>query len=180
VGLAAFSALLDKAPSAPFPLLEDTMTTARTRSLVSLAAALTVTATLGGCASAPSSRAEVASALTNETPATVRFVNDARDYVHVYLIGAQREWVLGRVEPGARATLRIPEAALDSNAGPMRLAVLTGQRVTLRAAAEPRAEITMPQPADAILSQRWTYSQTPAKRQLTGLRIWTTGIEAGR
>jgi hypothetical protein len=146
------------------------MTTPRIRSLVSLAAALTVTFTLGGCVSAASRLASDGPAPTDGAPPAVRFVNEARDYVHVYLVGEQREWLLGRVEPGARATLRIPEAALVENAGPMWLAVLTGERVTLRAAGDARAATTMAQPAAAILSQRWTFSQTP-KGQLTSLPL---------
>jgi hypothetical protein len=156
------------------------MTTPRIRSLVSLAAALTVTFTLGGCASAPSGRAWDGPAPTDGPPLAVRFDNDARDYVHVYLIGDQREWLLGRVEPGARATLRIPEDALAENAGPMRLAVLVGERVTLRAAGKPLAATAISQPAAEILSQRWTFSQMLATGQLTSLRLGRPGAEVGR
>jgi hypothetical protein len=155
------------------------MTTPRIRSLVSLAAALTVTLTLGGCVSAPPSRlAWDGPVPTDGPPLTFRFDNTASDYVHVYLVGAQREWLLGRVEPGARATLRIPEAALEENAGPMWLAVLAGERMTLRAAGEGRAPVTIAQPAAAILSQRWTFSQTLARGQITALPL--TRAEVGR
>ena len=146
------------------------MSTPRTRSLVALAAALTFTASLGGCVSAPSRHAQDGLAPAEAAPAIVRFDNGAREYVHVYLIGEQREWLLGRVEPGARATLRIPDEALAGNTGSMRLAVLSGQRVTMRAASEARA-ITMVQPATAILSQKWTFSQTPGNAQLTSLQL---------
>jgi hypothetical protein len=155
------------------------MTTPRIRSLVSLAAALTVTLTLAGCASAPSGRAWDGAAPSEGRPLTVRFDNDARDYVHVYLIGEQREWLLGRVQPGARAMLRIPEEALAANAGPMRLAVLVGERVTLRAAGKPLAAIAMAQPAAEILSQRWAFSQMLATGQLTGLRLGQARTEVG-
>jgi hypothetical protein len=178
--LAAFCALRDEAPSAPFPLLEDTMTTPRTRSLVSLVAALTVTLALGGCASAPSRTAWDAPAPAGVPPFTVRFDNDARDYVHVYLVGAQRQWLLGRVEPGARATLRIPEEALAEDAGSMRLVALVGGRVTQRPASEARAVITLEQPAAAILSQRWTFSQTTPTGQLTPLPLARGRAEGGR
>lgn len=149
------------------------MTTPRTRSLVSLAAALSVALTLGACASAnvPSRLAWDGPASPDGPPIAVHFVNDARDYVHVYLVGEQREWLLGRVETGARATLRIPEAALAGGTGSLRLAVLAGERVTLRAAAEPRAAISLPQPAAAFLSQRWMFSQALAKGQLTPLAL---------
>jgi hypothetical protein len=156
------------------------MTTPRTRSLVSLATALTVILTLGGCASAPSRLASDEPAPIEGPPLTVRFDNGASDYVHVYLIGEQREWLLGRVAPGAIATLRIPDAALTENAGPMRLAVLVGERVTLRAAGKPLAAIAIAQPAAEILSQRWTFSQMLSTGQLTGLRVGRARAEVGR
>jgi hypothetical protein len=156
------------------------MTTPRIRSLVSLAAVLTVTLTLGGCLSAPSRLASDGPAPAEGAPLAIRFENDARDYVHVYLIGDQREWLLGRVEPGGRATLRIPEAALSEDAGPMRLAVLVGDRVTLRAAGKPLAAIAIAQPATEILSQRWTFSQMLSTGQLTGLRRAPARAEVGR
>jgi hypothetical protein len=146
------------------------MTTPRIRSLVSLAAALTVTLALGGCASAPSRLAGDAPAPADGRPLTVRFDNDARDYVHVYLVGEQRQWLLARVAPGARATLRIPEDALAEDGLRMRLAVLVGERVTLWAPAEPRAAITLAQPAAAFRSQRWTFSQA-ASGQLIALPL---------
>jgi hypothetical protein len=140
------------------------MTTPRIRSLVSFVAALTFTLTVGGCASAPARLAVNA----DEQPLTFRFDNEARDYVHVYLIGTRQEWLLGRVEPGARATLRIPDEAVAEDLGSMRLAVRTGERVTLRAATEARTVTTILQPAAELLSMRWTFSQTSASgAQLT-------------
>jgi hypothetical protein len=156
------------------------MTTPRTRSLVSLAAALTVALTLGGCAGAPSRLAGDGPAPTDGPPLAVRFDNDARDYVHVYLVGEQRQWLLGRVAPGARATLRIPDEALAEDAGRLRLAVLAGERVTLWAAGEARAAITIPQPAAAFLWQRWTFSQALANGQLTALPFGRARAEVGR
>jgi hypothetical protein len=175
VGFVAFCALRDEARNAPFPTLEDIMTTSRIRSLVSLAAALTVTLTLGGCIAPPSQLASEAIATSDGAQLAFRFDNQARDNVNVYLIGAKREWLLGRVAPGARATLRIPDDALAENPGFMRLAVLAGPHMTLRAAAESGAAISMDQPAEAIVSQRWTFSKTLEKGQLTAL-----GLPRGR
>jgi hypothetical protein len=148
--------------------MEDTMTTPRIRSLVSgLAYALTI----AGCASAPARLASDAASPSTASPLTVRFDNDARDYVHVYLIGLKREWLLGRVEPGAHATLRIPDAAVAEDAGTLQLAVLTGARVTYHAAGDARATMTLAQPAGAFLVQRWSFSTGSAKGQLTALPI---------
>lgn len=77
----------------------------------------------------------------------------------MYLIGAKREWLLGRVEPGAIESLRIPEAALAEGPTMVRLAVLAGERVTFQAARHAGARLTTAQPLSAILSQRWTFSQ---------------------
>ncbi|MDQ6635748.1 MAG: hypothetical protein M3Z10_13440 [Gemmatimonadota bacterium] len=147
------------------------MTTPRIRSLVSLAAALTVTLTLSACAGAPSRLVWDEPMRTDAPPVVIRFDNDARDYVHVYLVGDQRQWLLARVAPGARATLRIPEEALANEGARMRLAVLAGERVTLWAPSEARAAITLAQPAAAFRAQRWTFSQAVAYGQLTALPL---------
>lgn len=156
------------------------MTTPRIRSLVSLAAALTAALTLGACASAPSRLAVEQPAFADELPLTFRFDNEAHDYVHVYLITPQRQWLLGRVEAGARATLRIPDMALAEDAGSVRLAVLVGEHVTQQAATTARATITIPQPATMILSQRWTFSNALAPGQLTPLPLGRTRAEGVR
>ena len=116
----------------------------------------------------------------DQTASAVRFENDGRDYVHVYLVGARRQWLLGRVEPGARATLRIPDAALAADAGSMQLAVLAGERVTSRAASEARAALSLAQPVAAMHSQRWTFSRTLATGQLTVHPIARGRAEVGR
>ncbi len=103
------------------------MTTPRTQSLVSVAAALTIALTVGACARTPSRLASIRPAPTEELPVAITFENAATDYVHVYLVGEKREWFLGRVEIGARTTLRIPDEALAEDVGPVRLAVLEGQ-----------------------------------------------------
>ena len=135
------------------------MITPRTRAIVSFLATTTTAAlALGACAGGPSRPAADGRALVPGAP-TVRFDNEGREHVHVYLVGEQREWLLGRVEPGARATLRLPPASLGACPGFVRLAVLAGGRLTAQAALEPRALLTIAQPAAAILAQRWTFGQ---------------------
>ena len=145
------------------------MTTPRTRSLVSFAAALTVALAPAGCANTPSRLAAGGGARIDELLPAIRFDNGARDYVHVYLVGEKRQWLLGRVEVGARASLRIPQDALADDTGLMRLAVLEGQRMTSHAMGDARAATTIRQPMSAILSQRWMFSQTAADEQITSL-----------
>jgi hypothetical protein len=90
---------------------------------------------------------------------SIRFVNDAREHVHVYLIGEKREWLLGRVEAGATAMLRIPEESLAGYPTFAQLVVIAGEGITLQAARHPRATPTLGQPVSTILSQRWRFSQ---------------------
>ena len=141
------------------------MTTSYRRAFVSIAATIAITLELGACVRAPSRPVPDAQLLADAHQFTIRFDNLARERVHVYLIGATREWLLGRVEPGAIATLRIPEGSLAEGSMFVRLAVLAGERLTFEAARHPRARLTVAQPASAILSQRWSFSQG----QLTSL-----------
>jgi hypothetical protein len=125
-------------------------------SLVALGAGLA----LGACARPPAPGAPA------PVPAAIHFDNAAPARVYVYLLGERREWLLGRVEPGARATLRLPAAALAEGPGFVRLAVLAGEGLTLQAARDPRARVTIAQPAAALAAQRWTFAQG----ELTPLR----------
>jgi hypothetical protein len=143
------------------------MTTIRSRSLVSLAAALTLTVALGGCAGNPTHRALNDPAPVAAKPATIRFQNEARQYVHVYLVGQNREWLLGRVEPGARTTLRIPADAMTDDTWQMQLAVVAGGRVTMQVASQPGAQVTIAQSAGQLLAQKWTFSQALTNGQAT-------------
>jgi hypothetical protein len=141
------------------------MTTLCRRAFVSIAATMTITLGLGACLSTPSRAVLDEVMSTDKHKLTIRFDNLAREHVDVYLIGEKREWPLGRVAPGAIAHLRVPDGALAENSTMVRLAVLTGERRTLQAARHARAALTIAQPASAILSQRWKFSQG----QLTSL-----------
>ena len=135
------------------------MTTPRPYVLVSRTAMTILTLALGACASAPSRTAREAPSPIEAGQISLRFDNQARSYVHVYLVGEKREWLLGRVEPGAVATLRIPDESLESNPGFVQLAVLAGGQVVQRAAREPRAQLTIAQPASSILARQWRFAQ---------------------
>ena len=146
------------------------MTTPRIRSLVSLAAVLTFTLAAGGCASAPSHLPDALAPAGEPAPA-IRFDNDSRDYVDVYLVSERRDWRLGRVAAGAHAMLRIPDDALADDAGRMRLAVLPAQRVTLRPSSDLRTATALARPIADVLAQQWTFSQTLAQGQPSGLLL---------
>jgi hypothetical protein len=134
------------------------MTTPSRRAFVSMAATMTLSLALGGCVRALQSRPEVLS-FSDDRPLTFRFDNEGREHVHVYLINVQRQWLLGRVEPGAIAILKIPADAMEESATSVRLAVLTGERVTLQASTHPRATLTIAQPVSDLLAQRWQFSE---------------------
>jgi hypothetical protein len=134
------------------------MTTPRSRANVSRAAALSVLLALGACVRPqPRTAIEGRPGTEENIPLTIRFDNYATEHAHVYLVSDERQWLLGRVEPGARATLRIPEASLAASSRPVQLAVLTGEHVTPQVARNPRASFTIAQPASGILSQRWSF-----------------------
>jgi hypothetical protein len=143
------------------------MTTLRPYTLVSRIAITILTLALGACAGSQSRSATYGASPLETHSLTIRFDNQARDHVHVYLIGQRREWLLGRVEPGAVATLRLPEDVFDSDPGYVQLAVLTGGGVSQKAASDPRAQLTISQDPSSILTQRWRFSQG----QLTSLRV---------
>jgi len=115
--------------------------------------------TLSACVAGPSRTASHGPAPVEAGPLAIRFDNGAREHVHVYLVGQRREWLLGRVEPGATTTLRLPEASLADDPGFVQLAVVSGGRVTQRAARDPRAKLTIAQSASAILSRQWRFAQ---------------------
>ena len=157
------------------------MTTPRTLAVVSLGVtttafrmtAIAMTAlTLGACAGGPSRPAVDAPAPVEGVewyPLSIRFDNDVRDYVHVYLIGDGRQWLLGRVEPGAVATLKVPDAAVNARLRFVQLAVIEGGRLTPDAVHDRRAELTTLQPASAILSQRWRFTQGEIRSLAAGV-----------
>lgn len=132
--------------------------------LVSLAV-LIVTVALGACVH-PAQSADRPSSARGD-PLTIRFDNESRQHVHVYLIGERREWLLGRVEPGAVRTLRIPHEAFSEDLRFVRLAVIGGDHMTLQAARHSRATFSPAQPVVAMLSQRWLFADgllTPSRR----------------
>ena len=134
------------------------MTTSSRRAFVSIAATIAITLALGACVRA-SSHTVPDPVSTDAGPLTIRFDNLGLERVDVYLIGGKREWVLGRVEPGAIATLRIPEGAFSDGSKFLRLAVIANEPVTFQAARNPRAKLTIALPPAAIASQQWNFSQ---------------------
>ncbi len=151
------------------------MTTIRSRSLVSIAAALTLTLA-AGCAGNSTHSALNDPAVAAARPAAIRFQNEARQYVHVYLVSQNQQWLLGRVEPGARATLRIPVEATSNDTWQMQLAVLAGDRVTMQVASKPLAQFTIAQPTGQLLAQKWIFTQLNGQATAQLLGRMTSGV----
>ena len=128
------------------------------RAFVSIAAIGALTLSLGACVSGGSHPMLDRPISTEASLLAIRFDNLSRETVDVYLIGTKREWNLGRVAPGAVASLPLPEAAFAAGSMKVQLAVIAGGGQTLAAARDPRAILTIAAPASAFLSQRWTFS----------------------
>ncbi len=104
--------------------------------------------------------------------ATMQFDNEATVFVDVYLVSGQFQWRLGRVPPGMQTMLRVPEAAIESTMGFVRLTVIPGSQVSAQADRDPRAVFGILQPVSEVVSQRWTFRQPEAAAlQLEGTRL---------
>jgi hypothetical protein len=145
------------------------------RSIVSLTATITALA-LGACVQRPSPPPGGDPTPVESYPLAIDFDNGTREHVHVYLTADRREWLLGRLEPGTRASLRIPAGSLAGSTAFVHLTVLTGERLTPHASHHSRATFSVPQPVSAILSQRWMFAQG----QLTPIQLEAGSLEADR
>src|ERR1700741_1103039 len=105
------------------------MTTSSRRAFVSIPATIAIALAPGACVRASSHTASDPIS-TDAGPLTIRFDNLGLERADVYLIGGRREWGLGRVEPGAIASLRIPEGAFADGSKFLRLAVIANEPVT--------------------------------------------------
>jgi hypothetical protein len=102
----------------------------------------------------------------------MQFDNEATVSVDVYLVSGQFQWRLGRVPPGMRAMLRVPESAIESTMGVVRVAVIPGSQISAQAERDRRAVFAIAQPVSEVLSQRWTFRQPEAAGlQLEGRRL---------
>lgn len=136
-----------------------------------LVAALAAGACVGGHRSlARIERADAverrASGAAVQPPRTMlQFDNESTSYVDVYLAGPETQWRLGRVPPGARISLRVPESAINWTAGFVRLAVIAGSPMSVQAWRDPHAVTGIEQPVSELLLQRWTFRQPGAAAQ---------------
>jgi hypothetical protein len=102
----------------------------------------------------------------------LQFDNQGTVYVDVYLVADEVQWRLGRVPPGMRASLTVPEAAIDWTRGAVQLVVIPGSQMSAQASRDPRSVLAIAQPVSEVLSQRWTFRQPDgAPLQLQSTRL---------
>jgi hypothetical protein len=101
----------------------------------------------------------------------LRFDNEGRDRLDVYLVGETRTWRLGRVEPGQKSWLPVPRDIPMADLTRLQLVVLANATQTLDPMRDPRAVTTIRQPLGALSGQRWAFWHG----ELTSLRL-----DAGR
>lgn len=135
-----------------------------------LLAALSLAALpLAACATPGAATRGAATAATDFPSAAARPAvlvdNAGTAWLDVYLLDGTRDWHLGRLAPGARATLRLPAGAA-AGPGMVRLAVMAGTTRTLAPSRDARAIVSVAQPVAALSGQRWSFAQGA----LTGLR----------
>lgn len=140
------------------------MTTAHARAFVALLTLIS----LGGC-SRSAVHADGAAAVSARRE-SLRFDNEGRDRVDVYLVGETRTWRIGRVEPGQARWLTLPRNIPPRDLARLQLAVLANAAVSADPMRDPRAVTTMRQPVGVLSGQRWAFWQG----QLTSLR-WDAG-----
>jgi hypothetical protein len=135
------------------------MTTANARAIVAL---LTVIA-VGGCARS-AAHADEAAVLTAQNE-LLRFDNDGRDRLDVYLVGETRSWRIGRLEPGQRRWLTVPRGIPATDLARLNLVVLANATVSPDPLRDPRAVSAIRQPLGALSGQRWTFWQGQLKSE---------------
>jgi len=116
---------------------------------------------LAACAGGRTSLAsdDPAAAVAAAVSPFIAFDNDAREHVQVYLVSEFRQWYLGRVEPGARRTLRVPDEAIVTSPQRLQLAIMVGLPISPHVTGDPRAMFTIAQPASHLFSQDWSVAQ---------------------
>lgn len=140
------------------------MTGMTARALVAPFVILIGAAVLDGCASAYPHAATTD--VSRERAESVRFDNEGRDRLDIYLVGERRSWRLGRLEPGQARWLRVPGDIPPNDLARIQLVVLANAELTLSPMQDPRAVTTLRAPVFVLAGQRWAF----ADGQLKGVR----------
>ncbi|MEO7966628.1 MAG: hypothetical protein ABIT38_22235, partial [Gemmatimonadaceae bacterium] len=99
---------------------------------------------LGGCAGSNIRTTELApsSAIQN----ALRFDNQGRDRLDVYLVGETRSWRIGRLEPGQARWLTLPADVPVADLSRLQLTVVANATMSVDPRLDPRAISTLKQP----------------------------------
>lgn len=90
---------------------------------------------------------------------SIRFENEGRDRLDVYLVGERRSWRIGRLAPGESRWLRMPKDITSDEMLRVQLVVLANAAITLAPISEARAVTTIRQPFFALAGQRWSFTE---------------------
>lgn len=93
-----------------------------------------------------------------ERAESIRFENEGRDRLDVYLVGERRTWRIGRLAPGESRWLRMPQGATSGELMRVQLVVLANAVITLSPSSDSRAVTTIRQPFLSLAGQRWAFS----------------------
>lgn len=111
---------------------------------------------LAGCSSAGVRMVEAAPSA--DTRNTLRFDNQGRDRLDIYLIGETRSWKLGRLEPGQARWFALPGDIPPSDFSRLQLSVIANATATVDPRSDPRAITSLKQPVGTLISRRWGYT----------------------
>jgi hypothetical protein len=100
---------------------------------------------------------------TPQVGEALRFDNEGRDRVDVYLVGETRAWRIGRLEPGQARWLSVPRDIPGSDRGRLQLVVLANATASVDPMRDPRAVMTIRQPLGALAGQQWSFAQGQLK-----------------
>ena len=127
--------------------------------------ALLVFTSLGGCARS-AVHAEGGAELSPRSEA-LRFVNEGRDRVDVYLVSDRQSWRIGRLEPGQASWLKVPDDIPVDDLERLQLVVLENAALSVDPRRDPRAVTTVKQPFRVLSGVRWAFWHG----QITSVRL---------
>lgn len=123
----------------------------RTRALLLLCSATG----LGACSPSRSGHEEITP--VSDIRQGIRFDNQGRDRVDVYLVGETRAWRIGRLDPGQARWLTVPSDIPTTDLARLQLAVVANASVLVDPRRDPSAITSLKQPVGSLMGQRWGY-----------------------
>ena len=108
---------------------------------------------------------------------TIVFRNQGRDRIKVYLVGENRVWLIGRLEPLETAHLALPEFGFVSTSQAVSVAVVPGWSANTLPGRDPGATFSIDELTDDLPGEEWIF----VNGQLAGpLRAQVPSANASR